>query len=310
MKGYYRIIAGAGSQFAAQCIDGSFIGVDYKIDANLAEEGPETLQAFNTKFIPIYLQKRPDASRVTAGLACGYLWAISKSIQQGDIVLSPDGAGRYHVGAVSGPYFYAPGQILPHRRPMRWFPTLIDKNDMSDSLRRSMISGVTVCNLGRLGHGEEIECLIGGSVPAPIPATAEAVEDAAAFAMEKHLEDFLVENWAQTDLGRLYDIYTEDGELVGQQYPTDTGPLDILAISKDRKKLLVVELKRGKASDAVVGQTLRYMGYVQETLAEEGQTVEGVIVALEDDNRIRRALSMTPSIQFYRYEISFKLVKG
>ena len=79
--------------------------------------------------------------------------------------------------------------------------------------------------------------------------------------MEKHLEDFLVENWASTDLGTTYDIYEEDGELVGQQYPTDTGPLDILAISKDKKRLLVVELKKGRASDVVVGQTLRYMGY-------------------------------------------------
>ena len=127
--------------------------------------------------------------------------------------------------------------------------------------------------------------------------------------MEKHLEDFLVQNWAQTELGKEYDIYEEDGERVGQQYQTDTGPLDILAISKDKKCLLVVELKKGRASDVVVGQTLRYMGYVQEELIEEGQTVKGVIIALEDDQRIRRALTMTPAIEFYRYQISFKLVK-
>ena len=60
----------------------------------------------------------------------------------------------------------------------------------------------------------------------------------------------------------------------------------------------------------VVGQTLRYMGYVQDELAEAGQTVLGAIVAHEDDNRLRRALSMTPSIVFYRYQVSFKLVKA
>ena len=91
---------------------------------------------------------------------------------------------------------------------------------------------------------------------------------------------------------------------------TDTGPLDILAVSKDRKTLLVVELKKGRASDAVVGQSLRYMGYVQDELAEENQTVRGIIIALEDDQRIRRALKMAPSVEFYRYEISFKLVKA
>jgi hypothetical protein len=44
---------------------------------------------------------------------------------------------------------------------------------------------------------------------------------------------------APCELGKEYDIYEEDGEK-GQQYQTDTGPLDILAISKDKKRLLVV----------------------------------------------------------------------
>ena len=41
--------------------------------------------------------------------------------------------------------------------------------------------------------------------------------------MEQHLEDFLVQNWAQTELGKEYDVYSEEGERVGQQYLTDTG---------------------------------------------------------------------------------------
>ena len=84
----------------------------------------------------------------------------------------------------------------------------------------------------------------------------------------------------------------------------------INAISKDKKRLLVVELKKGRASDSVVGQAMRYMGYVKEELAEKGQTVQGAIIALDDDQRIRRALVMTPSIAFYRYQVSFKLVKA
>jgi restriction system protein len=128
--------------------------------------------------------------------------------------------------------------------------------------------------------------------------------------MEKHLEDFLVENWSQTELGRDFDIFTDGGEMVGQQYPTDTGNLDILAISKDRTRLLVVELKKGRASDAVVGQILRYMGFVQDELAEQGQTVEGAVIALDDDQRIRRALAMMPRVSFFRYQLSFKLVRS
>jgi hypothetical protein len=128
-----------------------------------------------------------------------------------------------------------------------------------------------------------------------------------AFALEEHLEDFLVKNRAQTELGKEYDIYEEDGEK-GQQYQTDTGPLDILAISKDKKRLLVVELKKGRASDAVVGQTLRYMSFVQEMLAEKDQTVHGIIIALEDDQRIRRAFGNGVEHRFCRYPINFKLI--
>ncbi len=63
-----------------------------------------------------------------------------------------------------------------------------------------------------------------------------------------------------------------------------------MAISKDKATLLVVELKKGRASDAVVGQVLRYMGYIRELVAEPAQAVEGAIIASDDDNRIRRAL--------------------
>jgi restriction system protein len=165
-----------------------------------------------------------------------------------------------------------------------------------------------VCNL--TSYSDEIERLITGISPPRIYSTDETVEDPSAFAMEKHLEDFLVQNWAQTNFGKEYDIFEEDGEKVGQQYPTDTGPIDILAIKRDKSELLVVELKKGRASDVVVGQTLRYMGYAVQELAETNQKVRGVIIALEDDQRIRRALSVAPNIQFYRYQISFKLLKG
>jgi len=131
-----------------------------------------------------------------------------------------------------------------------------------------------------------------------------------AFAMEKHLEDFLVQNWASTELGRDFDIYSEEGERIGQQYATDTGPMDILAISKDKTQLLVVELKRGRASDVVVGQVLRYMGFVMQELAEPHQSVRGAIIALDGDQRTRRALAAVPNVDFYRYQVSFKLIRS
>jgi hypothetical protein len=48
-------------------------------------------------------------------------------------------------------------------------------------------------------------------------------------------QEFLVKNWGQTELGKEYDIYEENGEKVGDQYETDTGPIDILRFEKIRR---------------------------------------------------------------------------
>ena len=73
---------------------------------------------------------------------------------------------------------------------------------------------------------------------------------------------------------------------------------------------MVIELKKGRASDRVVGQIQRYMGYVKEEIAENNQNVKGLIIALEDDLGLRRALSINPDIDFCRYQIRFDLIKN
>ncbi len=309
MTDYYRVMLGKKNMYAQECFAGGFIGADFGIDQDLTHKLPDDWRAFNKEFIPVYLAGHPNYTKIGAGLACGALWSVSKGINTGDVVLCPDGHGHYRVGEVTGDYFFVPEGVLPHRRPVHWLDKTIDRAHMGVALKAATGYTGTVSFIS--GHHEEIENLMSGGVPpVALVATDETVEDPYAFAIEKHLEDFLVQNWANTELGHSYTIYEEDGDRVGQQYATDTGLIDILAVSKDKKSLLVVELKRGRASDVVVGQVLRYMGYVQDVLAEKGQTVNGAIIALEDDQRIRRALVMVPSITFYRYQVSFKLMKA
>ena len=311
MKSYYRVMLGRKSVHAAECFAGGFIGTDFDIHEDLSRKLPDEWREFNKLFIPVFLKNRPDKTKISAGLACGALWTVSKGIKRGDFVFCPDGSGSYRVGEVLGDYYYAVGQILPHRRKVRWLETPIARSTMSEALRNSTGSIGTVSDI--TSYSNEIERLIGEAptqARAPIVSNDPDIEDPAAFAMEQHLEAFLVANWNQTLLSKEFSIYEEDGEPVGQQYATDAGPIDVLAISKDKKRLLVVELKRGRASDVVVGQVLRYMGFVKEQIAEDDQTVEGAIIALEDDQKMRWALLSVPSISFYRYEISFKLVKG
>jgi restriction system protein len=298
---------GRKSIYAKQCLEGQFIGADFGIEQDLTNELPDNWKLFNQKFIPIYQQKHPEKSKGSAGLACGALWTIAKGIKSGDIVLCPNGEGAYLIGEITSGYFYKPGEILPHRRSVNWLNLTIQRSDMSQSLQNSTGSIGTVSDVTK--HFEELEKLIFGKRGPTIIATDSSIEDPSTFALEEHLEEFLIKNWQQTDLGKDFDIYEEDGEIAGQQYPTDTGPIDILAISKDRKELLVVELKKGRASDAVVGQVQRYMGFVQEEMAEKGQTVRGLIIAAEEHLTIRRALQVTNNIDFYKYHVNFKLSK-
>lgn len=307
-KNYYRIMLGRGSMYAEEGQQESFIGADFGIDVDLTEKLPDNWRTFNKKFIPVFLEKKTGKSKVVAGLACGALHTIAKGIQKGDIVLSPNGRGSYLVGEVETDYTYHKRKVLPHRRGVRWHSETIERTDMSEALKRATGSAGTVSNVSQ--YWEEIENLITGNTPPPLIATDESIEDPSTFVLEKHLEDFLIQNWRHTSFGEKYNIFEEDGDLVGQQFPTDTGRIDIFAISKDEKELLIVELKKGRASDAVVGQIQRYMGYVLGELAEENQKVRGIIIALEKDLRLERALQVTHNIEFYQYKVNFDLIKG
>jgi restriction system protein len=299
---------GPKSKHAEECFKGNFFGAGYGIDEDLTKNLPDNWKSFNAKYIPVYLDKNKDKTKIAAGLSCGQLWTICKGIKIGDIIVCPDGFGSYYAGEVTSDYYFVKGEALSHRRNVKWFNIKIDRINMSDELKKSTGSIGTVSDITK--YANEIETYIQGNNIPKIIATDDSIEDPSAFAMEKHLEEFLIENWSQTELGKNYDIFTEDGEIIGQQYDTGIGTIDILGISKDKKTLLVVELKKGRASDVVIGQIQRYMGFIKEELLEPGQDVKGIIIALNDDKKIKYALSVTNNIDFYRYKIDFKLIKS
>lgn len=305
-KQYRRVMLGRKSVNVDDAIRGGFVAMGFLPDIDLTGKFPNEYRDFNDLMIPIYLETYPEKSKVAAGLACGMLHTLCKNLNKGDIVMTPDANGAYHFGEITGPYFYDPTYELPHKRPVHWFDVTIHRNDVSDGLRNSCGAIGTLSNVAK--HSEEIETILGQQSVPVLVSRDTTIEDPSVFALEKHLEDFLVANWPQTPLGKTHDIFeNEDG--TGQQFPTDTGPIDVLAVSKDGKELLVVELKKGRASDAVVGQVQRYMGYVLSVLAEPHQSVRGAIIALETDKRIEHALKVAPNIDFYRYEVRFDLKK-
>lgn len=84
------------------------------------------------------------------------------------------------------------------------------------------------------------------------------------------------------------EILEEGLELIGNQYSTSVGYIDILC--RDRKgDLVVIELKRGRGSYNVVGQIQKYMAWIIENIANDKQ-VRGIIVVKEYDRDLEYAL--------------------
>ena len=133
------------------------------------------------------------------------------------------------------------------------------------------------------------------------------LEQSSEFVLEAHLEEFLVGNWKSIDWGRPLEIWNgPDGES-GHQLVTSVGRLDFLCSDRLTDALIVVELKRGRPSDKVVGQVARYIGYVRTHLAKPGQPVEGLIIAHDADDPLCYAVAAFPGLRLMTYEVTFQL---
>lgn len=128
------------------------------------------------------------------------------------------------------------------------------------------------------------------------------------FGLERHLHEFLRDNWNDVELGRDWVLYQEPGdEEAGYEYPCDVGRIDLLAKHRNEPRWLVVELKRNQTSDQTVGQLLRYIGWVKRHLAEDGEQVHGMIICRDTDNALRYALSTLQNVELRRYQVEFHL---
>lgn len=133
----------------------------------------------------------------------------------------------------------------------------------------------------------------------------EDLQSESQFALEAHLEEFMFNNWDKIDFGEKLSLY-QDEEQNGRQYPAETWSIDFLC--KDtQNNFLIVELKRGKTSDATVGQILRYIGWVKENLAEKDQDVRGIIIAHEIDDALKYSVSGLPQVRVMTYRVDFRL---
>lgn len=131
-------------------------------------------------------------------------------------------------------------------------------------------------------------------------------DEQAEFILEKYLEEFIVSNFDRIFKGRLAPFTDDKGG--PQQYSTEIGNIDILAREPNTDSFVVIELKKGRPSDKVIGQILRYMGWVKENLCTGNQQVKGIIICKEADAKLEYALKMMNNIELKRYRVDFELI--
>lgn len=135
-----------------------------------------------------------------------------------------------------------------------------------------------------------------------------SAENEQRFGLERHLHEFLRDNWNKIELSREWALYKEPGDdEAGYEYPCDVGRIDLLAKHRKKPRWLVVELKRNQTSDQTVGQLLRYIGWVKQHLAEDGDEVHGLIICREADNALHYALTTVQNVELRLYEVEFHL---
>lgn len=248
----------------------------------------------------------PEKPAPARGLITNMMWNFYHEIVPGDLIIARRGlkilAG---IGRAVRPAFYAPGKnpLIPYANCLEvsW-----QEEPRNKVFKKVVFPMPTVIEWPE----EQFQNLLGGSTP-PDGATeaAEGVEDPSAFILEKYLEEFIVSNFHAIFKGELR-VYKDGEGNDGQQYATDIGPIDILAVEHKSNSFVVIELKKGRPSDQVVGQILRYMGWVKRNLCKDGQVVKGLVICQEPDSKMSYALEMTKNIDVRYYTVSFKLTEA
>jgi RecB family endonuclease NucS len=110
---------------------------------------------------------------------------------------------------------------------------------------------------------------------------------------EKIVEDVVVHKIPEIEKGLT---------LVGRQVPTPVGRIDLLC--KDATGAnVVIEIKKAQGTDQVLGQILRYMGWLKEN---KDENVRGIIIVQRADRRLSVAVKVAPNVQIKEFEM-FKL---
>jgi len=249
----------------------------------------------------------PDKPNATKSLFVNMLWSFYHEIKPGDIVIARKGRKILAaIGKVVKEGSYAPGKNPYLVSPDKSHPNFLEV-EWSDQSRNKVFPNIVfpMHSVYELTESQYLS-LVQEATPELFTTSDETVENQNEFVLEKYLEDFIVSNFNTIFKGEL-EIYEDAEGIDGQQYSTDIGPIDILAIEQASNSFVVIELKKGRPSDKVVGQILRYMGWVKQNLCTDNQEVKGLVICRDPDPKLSYALTMVNNIDIRYYSVSFTL---
>ncbi len=305
-KNYWVIHMGEANKYAGYAYENNLVAIGWnELGQDLNEFRTLNKKEFFKSIIPL-LEEAYEINTKSNSMIAGQLFRFSSLMEIGDIVLVPKTKeGKLLIGSIEGSYCYQKELRdefkYHHRREVKWIKS-VSIQDLSENLRKSIGAMMTIFSANK--YTDEIESLL--SKNAVISNDIESLES---FGLESQLEEFIVENWDRLSLGKNYDIVREDGEIIGQQYVTPVGRIDILAKNKNGKEWLVIELKKGKSSDHVIGQTLRYIAWIKENEAGTDEKVKGLIITKDQDEKLKYSLKATSDIESMTYSVDFQLNK-
>lgn len=166
-KQYNRVMLGRGGQFAEECRKEGYIGADFNVYEDLTSTLTDDVKKFIKQYASVFMANEPGKTLNAARLGCGMLWTICHGLKIGDIVLSPINKKEYIVGEILGNYYYVPDTDLPHRRPVKWYDVVLDRENMSTELKHSVRSAGTCCDVTK--YADELASLIHSSVQPATP---------------------------------------------------------------------------------------------------------------------------------------------
>lgn len=126
-------------------------------------------------------------------------------------------------------------------------------------------------------------------------SAADLVE--ASISFERDIENHIVNN---------LEILEPGLKLVARQYNTDVGRIDILAEDENGTRV-VIELKVGQATDSVIGQVARYVGWFAR---DNGQPPRSIIIASGFPEGVRYGATMIKGLTLLTYRVHFSFERA